>query len=55
MLIIAYHLLKAGHGPHGLGGNCLEQINKGQLQRYFVERLQTLVLKVTVEPALEGA
>ncbi len=55
MLIIGYHMLKTGHGYHELGGDYLEQINKDQLQRYFVERLQRLGLKVTVEPVSEAA
>ena len=36
-------------------GTYLEQINKTQLQRYFVKRLQRLELKVTVEPAITTA
>jgi transposase len=55
LLIIAYTMLKTGKGYHELGGNYLEQINKDQLQRYFVKRLQRLGLKVTVEPAAEAA
>jgi transposase len=55
MLIIGYHMLKTGQGYYELGGNYLEQINKDQLQRYFVKRLQRLGLKVTVEPATEVA
>jgi transposase len=51
MLIIAYTMLKAGRSYHELGGNYLEQINKDQLQRYFVKRLQKLGLTVTVAPA----
>ena len=51
MLIIAYTMLKAGRSYHELGGNYLEQINKDQLQRYFVKRLQKLGLTVTVVPA----
>jgi hypothetical protein len=51
VLIIAFHILKSGQGDHELGGNYLEQINKDQLQRYFVNRLQRLDLKVTLEPA----
>lgn len=51
MLIIAYIMLKTGRSYHELGGNYLEQINKDQLQRYFVKRLQKLGLTVTVEPA----
>ena len=55
LLIIAYTMLKTGKGYHELGGNYLEQINKDQLQRYFIKRLQRLGLKVTVEPAAEAA
>jgi len=51
MLIIAYTMLKTGRSYHELGGNYLEQINKDQLQRYFVKRLQKLGLTVTVAPA----
>ena len=51
MLIIAYTMLKTGRSYHELGGNYLEQINKDQLQRYFVKRLQKLGLRVTVAPA----
>lgn len=51
MLVIGYHMLKTGQGYHELGGNYLEQINKDQLQRYFVKRLQKLGLKVMLEPA----
>src|SRR5271168_69284 len=50
MLIIAYTMLKTGRSYHELGGNYLEQINKDQLQRYFVKRLQKLGLTVTVAP-----
>jgi transposase len=51
ILIIAFHILKSGQGYHELGENYLEQINKDQLQRYFVKRLERLGLKVTLEPA----
>jgi len=47
-------MLKTGRG-YGLGGDYLERINKDQLQRYFVKRLQRLGLDVTVEPVLEAA
>jgi len=55
MLIIGYHMLKTGKPYHELGGDYLEQINKDQLQRYFVKRLQRLGLTVTVETAPEAA
>jgi transposase len=51
MLIIAYTMLRTGRSYHELGGNYLDQINRDQLQRYFVKRLQRLGLTVTVEPA----
>jgi transposase len=50
MLVIAYTMLKNNRSYQDLGGNYLEQINKDQLQKYFVKRLQKLGLKVTVEP-----
>jgi transposase len=50
ILIIGYHLLKTGQSYQELGGNYLEQINKDQLQRYYVRRLQKLGLKITIEP-----
>lgn len=51
MLVIGYHVLKSGQGYRELGGNYLEQINKEQLQRYFLKRLQRLGLQVIVQPA----
>jgi transposase len=51
MLIIAYTMLKTGRTYYELGGSYLDQINRDQLQRYFVKRLQKLGLTVTVEPA----
>ena len=51
VLIIGYAMLKAGRSYHELGGEYLEQINKDQLQRYFVKRLQRLGLTVNVQPA----
>jgi transposase len=51
MLIIGYTMLKTSRSYHELGGGYLEQINKEQLQRYFVKRLQHLGLTVSVAPA----
>jgi hypothetical protein len=51
MLLIGYAMLKTGRSYHELGGGYLEQINKDQLQRYFVKRLQRLGLTVHVQPA----
>jgi transposase len=55
MLVIGYHMLKTHQGYHELGGDYLERINKHQLQRYYVKRLQRLGLVVTVEPAVAPA
>lgn len=55
MLIIGYYVLKTGQGYRELGGNYLEQINKDQLQRYLLKRLQRLGLQVTIEPATAPA
>jgi hypothetical protein len=55
MLVIGYHVLKSGQGYRELGGNYLEQINKEQLQRYFLKRLQRLGLQVTVQPPTAAA
>jgi len=49
MLIIGYAMLKTGRSYHELGGGYLEQINKDQLQRYLVKRLQRLGLTVNVQ------
>ena len=54
-LVIGYHLLKTGQGYHELGGDYLERINKHQLQRYYVKRLQRLGLAVTIQPATATA
>jgi len=51
MLVIAYTMLKTGRTYHELGGGYLDLINKEQLQRYFVKRLQNLGLTVTLVPA----
>ena len=55
MLIIAYYVLKTGQGYRELGGNYLEQINKEQLQRYLVKRLERLGLRVSIELATAQA
>ena len=55
LLVIAYSMLKTGRTYCELGGNYLEQLNKAQLQRYFVKRLQRLGLRVAVEQAIPTA
>lgn len=51
MLVIVYTMLKTNRSYTELGGAYLEQINKDQLQRYYVKRLQRLGLTVTVSAA----
>jgi transposase len=51
LLIIAYTMLKTGRTYQDLGGNYLERINADQLQRYYIKRLQSLGLMVTLTPA----
>jgi len=51
MLIIAYTMLNTGRTYEELGGNYLEQVNKVQLQRYFLKRLRGLGLTVTITSA----
>jgi transposase len=51
ILVIGYAMLKTGRCYHELGGTYFEQINKDQLQRYFVKRLERLGLDVSVTPA----
>lgn len=52
MLIIAYTMLKTNRAYAELGGTYLDQINKDQLQRYYLKRLQRLGITVTVQAAL---
>jgi transposase len=51
MLIIGYTMLKTGRSYHELGGTYFDEINKDQLQKYFVKRLEKLGLAVSVVPA----
>jgi transposase len=51
ILVLAYTMLKTDRVYQELGAAYLEQINKDQLQRYYLKRLQRLGLTVTVDPA----
>lgn len=51
MLIIGYTMLKTSQSYHELGGTYFDQINKDQLQKYLVKRLEKLGLAVSVVPA----
>jgi hypothetical protein len=53
LAVVQYVMLKTGHSYHELGGTYFEQINKDQLQKYFVKRLQRLGLTVSVAPQPE--
>jgi transposase len=55
LLVIAYTMPKNSRSYQDLGGDYLEQINKDQLQRYFLKRLRRLGLKVTIEPTTAAA
>jgi hypothetical protein len=60
MPTIGFHMLKSSFACHELGGNYLggnymDQINKNQLQHYFLKVLQKLGLEVTVQPAPDPA
>ena len=50
ILVIGFYLLKRGEPYRELGGNYLELAHKEQLQRYLVQRLQRLGLRVSLEP-----
>jgi len=51
MLVIGYHMLHSGHSYQELGTAYLDQLNKTQLQRSFVNRLQRLGFQVVLQPA----
>jgi len=49
MLVIFYHMLKAGTTYADLGGNFFDTLQTQRLTRYYVRRLQALGHKVTLE------
>lgn len=51
MLVIGYHMLNSGRGYQELGAAYLDELNKTQLQRSLVNRLQGLGFQVTLQPA----
>jgi hypothetical protein len=51
VLMIAHAMLKTSQNYRELGRAYLEQVNKDQLPRYFVKRLQRLGLRVSIAPA----
>ena len=55
MLIVGYQMLKTGETYHELGAAYLEQIDKDQLQRYFVKRQQRLGINVTAAPPIAAS
>ena len=52
ILVIAYHLLRDGTEYIELGGDYFDKLNKQQLERGLVKRLEQLGHKVVLEPAL---
>jgi transposase len=52
ILVIAYHLLRDGTEYIELGGDYFDKLNKKQLERGLVKRLEQLGHKVVLEPAL---
>lgn len=52
ILVIAFHMLRDGTDYHDLGGDYFDKRNKKQIQRGLVKRLESLGLKVSLEPAV---
>ncbi|NCF69635.1 MAG: IS110 family transposase [Chloroflexi bacterium] len=52
ILVIAYHLLRDGTEYIELGGDYFDKLNKQQIERGLVKRLEQLGHKVILEPAL---
>jgi transposase len=52
ILVIAYHLLRDGTEYVEMGGDYFDNLNKQQLERGLVKRLEQLGHKVVLEPAL---
>lgn len=55
ILVIAYHMLRDGTEYCDLGGDYFDKRNQDHLQRRLVKRLESLGLKVTVEPTAAAA
>ncbi len=50
LLVIASHILKEGTAYRELGHDSLEQRDTARLQRRLIARLESLGLRVTVDP-----
>jgi transposase len=50
MLVIFYHMLKDGKKYADLGADWFDRLEPERLTRYYVERLESLGHKVTLEP-----
>ena len=55
ILVIAYHLLKEGTTYHDLGHDYFDQRDTARLQQRLIARLESLGLRVTVEPLPQAA
>jgi hypothetical protein len=49
ILVIFYHMLKAGTNYTDLGGDFFDRLEPQRLTRYYVKRLESLGHKVTLE------
>jgi len=55
ILVIAYHILKDGTTYRELGPDYFDTRESARLQQRLIARLETLGLRVTVQPALQAA
>ena len=55
ILVIAYHLLKDGHGYEDLGGNYFDERDRQFVERRLVRRLEGLGYRVSLEPVTPAA
>jgi transposase len=53
--VIAYHLLKDGHGYEDLGGNYFDERDRQFVERRLVRRLEGLGYRVSLEPVTPAA
>jgi hypothetical protein len=50
VLVIAYHVLRDRHPYTDLGGDYLDRLDAGRIERYHVARLEQLGYEVTLTP-----
>jgi transposase len=54
MLVIYYHMLKAGTSYADLGGNFFDRLGPKRLTHYYLKRLERLGYKVSLETSDMG-